>query len=205
MQVDSEAREKAFTDKIERLQSYFEAISVRDVLATARKALDGRKRKNEEEKQTSLEWHRKMAAQLFNQTWDLIDKGENHTPSETDEMVHSAHASRYHWGYIVNSGKYPETGPKNLERGDWLISRVYALLKRQEPSLYHANRCFSICEENNIGDWDIAFALESFARAYALSGDPKSKEFMQKAKEAGEEISEEGDKKYLFDELETIK
>jgi len=161
-------------------------------------------KKNEDEKLTSSEWHRKMAAQLFNHTWDLIDKGDR-TLSENDEMVHSAHASRYHWGIVVSSGKYPKTGPMNLERGDWQISRVYALLKRQEPSLYHAKRCLSICEDNKIGDFDIAFALEALARAYAISGDSKSQEYFEKAEKAGEAILKEDDKKYFLSELETIK
>ena len=162
-------------------------------------------KKNEQEKLTELEWHRKMAIQLFNHTWDLIDKGDTRTPDESDEMIHSAHASRYHWGIVVVSGKYPKTGPMNLERGDWQISRVYALLKRSEAALYHALRCLNTCEEHKIGDFDIAFALEAMARAYNINGDPKSKEYFEKAKKAGEAISNEDDKKYFLNELETIK
>ena len=162
-------------------------------------------KKNEKEKLTELEWHRKMAAQLFNHTWSLIDKGDNRTSDENDEMIHSAHTSRYHWGIVVASGKYPKTGPMNIERGDWQISRVYALLNRPESALYHARRCLSTCEEHKIGDFDIAFALEAMARAYALTGDIKSKEYMKKAKKAGEAISKEDDQKYFFSELETIK
>jgi len=159
----------------------------------------------ENEKLTELEWHRKMAAQLFNNTWGLIDKGDSRTPDESDGMIHSAHASRYHWGVVVSSGKYPKTGPMNLERGDWQISRVYAVLKRPEPALYHAQKCLSICEEQKIGDFDIAFALEVMARAYALDDNPKSNEYFEKAKKAGESISKEDDKKYFLSELETIK
>lgn len=162
-------------------------------------------KKNGNNKLTELEWHRKMAAQLFNRTWDLIDKGDNRTADESDDMIHSAHASRYHWGVVVTSGEYPKTGPMNLERGDWQISRVYALLKRPEPSLYYAKRCLSICEENKIGDFDIAFAYEAMARAYAITGDQKSKEFIEKAKKAGEAISKEEDKKYFLSELQTVK
>jgi hypothetical protein len=160
--------------------------------------------KTEDKKLTELEWHRKMAAQLFNQTWDLIDKGENRTQTESDDMIHSAHASRYHWGVVVASDKYPKSGPMNLERGDWQISRVYALLEKQEPALYYAQRCLSICEEHKIGDFDFAFALEAMARAYAITGDAKSNEYLQKAKKAGQAISKEDDKKYFLSELDTI-
>ena len=162
-------------------------------------------KENENDKLTELEWHRKMAAQLFNHTWELIDKGDNRTPNESDEMIHSAHASRYHWGIVVISGKYTKTGPMNLERGDWQISRVYAILNRPEPALYHAERCLSICEKHKIGDFDIAFALEAMARAYSLSEDSKAKEYLERAKNAGEAISKEEDMKYFLSELATIK
>jgi hypothetical protein len=157
------------------------------------------------EKLTQLEWHRKMAAQLFNHTWDLIDKGDKRTPEEDEEMIHSAHASRYNWGVVVASGEYPNTGPMNLERGDWQISRVYSLLKRAEPALHHAQKCLEICEKNTIGDFDIAFAYEAMARALALTNDDKLQEYLDKAKKSGEAIAKEDDKKYFFSELENIK
>ncbi len=156
------------------------------------------------EKFTEIEWHRKMAAQLFNHTWNLIDKGDNRSQEENDEMIHSVHASRYHWGVVVNSGKYPKTGPMNLERGDWQISRVYSLLKRSEPALYHAKRCLEICKKNNIGDFDLAFAYEAMARAFSLTGDEESKKFITKAKDAADAISKKEDKKYFLSELATI-
>ncbi|UCG01199.1 MAG: hypothetical protein JSW11_16470 [Candidatus Heimdallarchaeota archaeon] len=157
------------------------------------------------EKLTELEWHRKMAAQLFNHTWDLLDK-KDRNPDEDDEMIHSAHASRYHWGIVVSSGKYPKTGPMNLERGDWQISRVYSILKRPNAAEYHAKRCLQICEENNIGDFDIAFAYEALARAYAIVLDKETEfqKYITLAKEAGEKIKKDEDKKYFLSELESI-
>lgn len=154
---------------------------------------------------TELEWHRKIAAQLFNHTWDLIDKKDRNA-DEADEMIHSAHASRYHWGIVVSSGKYPKVGPMNLERGDWQISRVYSILKWPFAAEYHAKRCVQICEDNNIGDFDVAFAYEAMARAYAIAGDKEteSKKYITLAKEAGEKIKKEEDKKYFFSELESI-
>jgi hypothetical protein len=159
----------------------------------------------EEKKLTDLEWHRKMAAQLFNHTWGLIDKGDKRTADDNDEMIHSAHASRYHWGVVVTSKKYPKTGPINLERGDWQLSRVYALLNRPHAALYHAQRCLDICKSNNIGDIDIAFAYEAMARAHAIAGNKKDlNEYLVLAKDAAESIEKEDDKKYFLSELESI-
>lgn len=41
--------------------------------------------------------HQQLAGQLFHAAWDLMDK-PNRTAAEDEAMVHSAHASRYHWG-----------------------------------------------------------------------------------------------------------
>ncbi|MHA2273772.1 MAG: hypothetical protein ACXACI_18135 [Candidatus Hodarchaeales archaeon] len=161
----------------------------------------------EEEKLTELEWHRKMAAQLFNHTWALIDKGENRSKEESDEMIHAAHASRYHWTVVVRSGKYPKAGPKNLQAGDWLMSRVHTLLKLQYPGILYAQSAIDICEANNIGDYNLAWAYEAMARALSLTNDREDdlKTFLKKAKEAGDKIEKEEDRKSFFSELATIR
>ena len=82
---------------------------------------------------------RKLAADLFNHTWTLLEKPDR-TPAEDDEMIHSAHASRFHWGEVGE--------PFNLARGEWQCSRVYAVLGRAEPALWHARRCLAINEAN---------------------------------------------------------
>ncbi|MFW9922370.1 MAG: hypothetical protein ACFFDW_03675 [Candidatus Thorarchaeota archaeon] len=138
----------------------------------------------------------KMAKQFFNHTWELLDKKER-TQNEIDEMIHSAHASRFLWGKV---GK-----PLNFERGEWQISRVYSVLNRSEPAFYHAKRCLAICLENNIEDFDIAFAYEAMARAHSTAGNIEEKEkYLTLAKSAGEKIKEKDDKNYFLSELETI-
>jgi len=119
-------------------------------------------------------------------------------------MVRRAHASRYHWGEVVAAG-VPKTGPENLERGDWQISRAYAVLGKGKPALYYAQRCLEVCEKNNIADWDIAFAYEAIARANSDLGDKaETEKYLALGKEAGDKIKEEGDRKYLFSELESV-
>ena len=149
--------------------------------------------------------HRKMAAQLFNNTWSLIDKKQR-SIEEDDEMINSAHASRYHWGVVVASGKDPKAGPLNLERGDWQISRVYSILNRHEPALYHAKRCLDICLKNKIKDFDLAFAYEAMARAFSIVDDKNNdfKKYLALAKEAGEKIKKTEDKEYYFSELKDL-
>jgi hypothetical protein len=145
---------------------------------------------------TEREFHKKTAVDLFNLVWALLDKKER-TKSEDDRMVHAAHGSRYHWGEIGS--------PLEFERGEWQISRVYSTLKRHESALYHAERCLAICEENKIGDFDIAFAYEAMARAHAVAGsEADSQKFLELAKGAGEKIEKNEDREYFFGELKSI-
>jgi len=149
------------------------------------------------EKKPSKEAHKKFAVTLFNLTWNLLDK-KDRTKEEDDKMVHAAHASRYHWGEIGT--------PLEFERGEWQISRVYSVLKRSEPALYHARRCLEICKENNIADFDIAFAYEAMIRAHAITGSKtECEKYFQLAKKAGEQIKKKEDRDYFFSELETIR
>ena len=148
------------------------------------------------EKPPSREEHKKFAVALFNLTWSLLDK-KDRTREENDKMVHAAHASRFHWGEIGT--------PLEFERGEWQISRVYSVLGRSEPALYHAKRCLDICKENNIGDFDIAFAYEAMARAHSIAGKTaECEKYLQLAKKAGESIKKKEDKNYYLGELKTI-
>lgn len=142
------------------------------------------------------EIHRKFAVDLFNLVWELLEKAER-SQEENDSMLHAAHASRYHWGQVG--------APVNLARGEWQISRVYSVLNRLEPALYHARRCLEICQQNDIGDFDLAYAYEALARATALAGDrTECKIYHELARKAGEMIREEDDKELFFKDLDTV-
>ncbi len=146
----------------------------------------------------SPEQHQRLAAELFNFTWTLLEKAER-TPAEIDTMLHAAHASRYHWGEASGST------PANLARGEWQCSRVYAVLGRGEPALWHARRCLEICEANGIGDWDIAFAYEALARASRVAGDREATEhWLATGRAAGDRIAEEDERQGFFADLATV-
>ena len=79
------------------------------------------------------------------------------------------------------------------------------LKKRAESALYHAKRYFDIYKKNDIVDFDIAFAYEAMARAYSLKGNKtESLKYLSLAKQAAENISDNGDKEYFLGELNSI-
>ena len=139
-----------------------------------------------------------LAGQLFNEAWRLMEQQER-TAADDDRMVHAAHASRYHWGQA------PAATPVHLARGEWQVSRVYTVLGRAEPALHHARRVLDICREHDIGDWDLAFAYEALARAYAVAGDAeRARELTDQALAAAEDVAEQEDRDLVIADLETI-
>jgi hypothetical protein len=140
--------------------------------------------------------HKALGIELFNFTWTLLDKKER-SLEEDETMVHAAHASRFHWSKV---GK-----PVNFARGDWQVSRVYSVLGRAEPALHHAQRVLAVCEEHGIGDFDLAFAHEALARAYAVFGHrTKATEHLARAKELTAAVKEADDREILEKDLATI-
>jgi len=108
------------------------------------------------------EEERQVAVDLFNHTWELLEMPDR-TPAQDDRMLHAAHASRLHWERVGT--------PTNLAVGEWQVSRVYSVLGRAEPALYHAHRCLALCDDGGVEPFYVAEAYEVLARAHAVAGD----------------------------------
>jgi hypothetical protein len=140
----------------------------------------------------------RLAAGLYNDVWRLMELPKRR-PEQDDEMLHAAHASRYHWGRVGE--------PVKLARGEWLCSRVYAILRRPEPSLWHAHRCLELLTDFGGGEnWDEAAVYEALARAYSVAGDRgESRRWIAKARQALKSVPSEDDRKTIEADLKTIK
>ena len=139
--------------------------------------------------------HRQLAVDLFNHTWTLLDNNER-TEEQNEEMVHAAHASRHHWGIAGTE--------KNKARGEWQIARVYAVLNRAEPSIHHAQMYMDACQANDFDDWDLPFANEGLARAYANVDSEQTKRYLQEARNTGSKIEKDEDRAWLYTNLDEI-
>ena len=141
--------------------------------------------------------HRQCAKALFNSVWTLLEQPER-TRDEDDLMVHRAHAMMLHWLQVGE--------PVNFARGEWQLSRVYAVLGRFEPAVHHAERCRVICEDNGLGAFDKAFACEALARAHAVGGnEPEMESFLDRARAAAREVDDEADRAILLADLTTVR
>jgi hypothetical protein len=137
-----------------------------------------------------------LAASMFNRVWELLEKADR-TSVDDDEMVNAAHASRYLWTAIGTE--------QNYAIGDWQISRVYSVLGRAEPAVFHARRCL----DHSIGvagqPWLLASAYEGLARAYAVAGDrAAATEWKAKAEQRLLEVDDGEDREIVERDIATL-
>jgi len=140
--------------------------------------------------------HRKLAADLFNATWDLIEK-KGRTRDEELAMIHMAHASRHHWAQVGT--------PTNLAVGEWQVSHVYAVLRRAEPAMYHARAALRVCREGRVGGFALAYAYEALARASAVAAKWKERDrYVRLGERAAQGIEETEDREQVLRDLARI-
>ena len=111
----------------------------------------------------TAEEHRERGIETFNATWTFIGMAAR-GPEDDEAMIRTAYASAYHWSHAARRE------PVNDARGEWLLARVHTLANRPEGALLHAARCAAIVDANDIADFDLAYAHEAKARAFALVG-----------------------------------
>jgi len=141
----------------------------------------------------TADWHRYFAVDCNHVVWKLLEK-KDRTAEDDLTMLHAAHASYYHW---LQGGSV-----ENRVRGEWMCSRVYAVLGEPEPALRHAQHAVHLCEENGIRDFDLAYAYEAMARAHAAAGQRyAARQFHVLAAGAAAEIKDDGDRKIFLQDL----
>ena len=102
-----------------------------------------------------------LAKYLFNSCWELIEK-QNRTDSEIAQMLHCAHASRYHWGNVGSN--------REKSIGEWQCSHVYALIKNGSAALFHAELALNLADSLPKPNFLVASATQALAHAHFLLG-----------------------------------
>ncbi len=141
----------------------------------------------------TTDWHRFFAVDCNHLVWKLLGKPDR-TAEDDLTMLHAAHASYFHW---LQVGKI-----ENTIRGEWMCSRVYAVLRESEPALRHAQHALRLCEENGVKDFDLAYAYEAMARAHACAEQRyAARQFHVLAAGAATEIADAEDRKIFVNDL----
>ena len=145
---------------------------------------------------TNIECQKGCAAEAFNKAWEYLDRTDRGVEDD-DAMLAAGFAQRHLWGRIGTA--------REVERAEWQVSRVYAVLGKGPESLRHAERCRRIVTDNNIGGFDVAFAHEALARAYAVLGErARSRDHREKALAACSAIADKGDREYAESQIGTL-
>jgi hypothetical protein len=108
--------------------------------------------------------HRQLAVDLFNRTWELLDK-KARSDNENDEMLTAAFASLHHWRQIGDA--------KNRSVGNWQVSRVAAVLGYPELAEDYGRRSLEVASASDLGPFYVAYGHEALARAARLAGNRK--------------------------------
>jgi pentatricopeptide repeat protein len=128
--------------------------------------------------------------------WELLGK-EDRNQLEDDELLYAAYGSCYHWRQ-VGTGVHQQ-------RGEYMIAKAHLSLNNRAETLRHAKRVIGLTEghKKELSDFDFAYAYELMARALAMNGDSEeARKYYQMAKEAGNEIANDEDKKWFDGDFE---
>ena len=149
-------------------------------------------------KETSLEAasHRLLAIELFNRTWELLDK-DMRTDAEDAEMLTAAFASRYHWREIGEA--------KNYSVSDWQVSRVAAVLGLPELAERYGRRALEVAVAAELDSFYVGYGHEALARAAGLAGDrEETKRHLERAKELLEQVEDSSARDLLAADLAAL-
>ena len=93
--------------------------------------------------------HEHFAKKFNNMVWEILEK-QDKSEEDKELMINAAHASKIHWKFAGTS--------INEIRSLWMLSRVYSIINNSEQSIFYSKKCLQLSEENNILDFDLAYA-----------------------------------------------
>jgi len=139
--------------------------------------------------------HHYLGIELNIQTWNLLCQ-KKRTDEDNMRMIQFAKGSLFHWELS------PVWEPVNTQRGEWMLSHVFAVLGKGELALQHAEKCMELTKKHKFDGFDLGYAYESMARAYACMGKTEEyKKFYNLAESTGNIITDEEDKKIFLSDL----
>ena len=146
-------------------------------------------------KEMSLEAasHRQVAIELFNRTWELLDK-ETRTDAEDAEMLTAAFASRYHWQEIGDV--------KNFSVSEWQVSRVAAVLGLPDLAERYGRRALEVAASADLDPFYVGYGHEALARAAQLAGNrEEARGHLDRAKDLLEQVEDSSARELLAADL----
>lgn len=145
---------------------------------------------------TLLEARQELAKRSNQQFWELLETSDR-TSTEDEDLLLAAYASLYLWKAVGTAA--------HTQRGYWLVARAFISLQQADDAIIWAEKCLKITEEypEEMEDFDLAYAEESLARAYALAGMiDQAQRHRAEAETLGEQIKDEEDRKIFWGDFQ---
>ncbi len=143
--------------------------------------------------------HKHFSVACFNQAWALLDKPDR-TAEDDEQMVRLSLASHWHWT------QREDCEPTNISVSYWQTSRIYAVLEQAENARRYAQKCLDVSQGEDISSFYLGYAYEAMARAEQVAGNREEMgKYLEEARRVAETIADPEEKKWLVDDLESIK
>jgi hypothetical protein len=140
---------------------------------------------------------RALAAQLFNRTWELLERPRS--PVDDRTMLACALASRLHWAGIGDD--------ENYAAGDWLVAHVASQLGYADLALDFAASAYeaALAADPPVATWLVASAQEGLARAHATAGHEAERDrYAADARRTLETVDDAEDRELVAGQLASI-
>ena len=143
--------------------------------------------------------HKHFSVGCFNEAWELLDKPDR-SAKENEQMLRLSLASHWHWT------QREDCTPTNISIAHWQTSRIYAVLGQVENARRYAQMCLAASQGDDIAPFYLAYAYEAMARAELVAGNrEKMEKYLGQAQRVADTVSDPEAKKWLLDDLGTIK
>ena len=111
----------------------------------------------------TADYIKKTAMQTFNEAWKFLNK-KKLNKEEKISLLNLVHTSFYLWQQV------PECNATNISISLWQISRAYAHIGDGANALLFAEQNIKHCKTEKPDSFYTAYAYESAARAFIISG-----------------------------------
>jgi tetratricopeptide (TPR) repeat protein len=143
--------------------------------------------------------HKYFSGDCFNKAWELLNKPDR-TAEEDEQMLRLSLASHWHWT------QREDCTPTSISVAHWQTARIYAVLGQAENARRYAQMCLAASQGDDIPPFYLGYAYEALARAELAVGDRgKMEEYLEEAQRTADSIDDPDEKKWLLDDLGTIK
>ena len=139
-----------------------------------------------------------LAKQTFNEAWKYLDK-KKLTKKEKISLLNLVHTSYYLWQQV------PAHTSTHTSISLWQISRAYAHIGDGASALMFAEENIQLCKTEKPDGFYTAYAFESAARAYIVSGNNARGATQIKHAQKAIQTTKEKELEHFYTDMEALK